>query len=81
METKRTKCRCGKGEFVFYTCQLDGWSYLNNPDVEWYELHIHCKACRRDLRKLDPTDANINGKDVGIVRLAKPEVIPRIPAE
>jgi hypothetical protein len=45
LETSRTPCECGKGEFVFYTCEADRWLYAGNPHETWFEMHIFCESC------------------------------------
>jgi hypothetical protein len=45
VETSRTACECGNGEFVFYACEANRWLYVGNPREEWFELHIFCESC------------------------------------
>lgn len=76
-ETSRMPCFCGRGEFVFYTCQYDGWSYVNNPDVEWYEMHIFCDICYSDFSNYKPTQLMQSGEQVcWRIKIPEPEKIP-----
>jgi hypothetical protein len=45
VETSRTPCDCGRGEFVFYACEADRWLYVDNPHEKWFEMHIVCETC------------------------------------
>lgn len=50
VETSRTACECGRGEFVFYACDADRWLYVNNPHEVWFEMHIFCEPCAFKFR-------------------------------
>ena len=45
VETNRTSCECGNGEFVFYACEVDQWSYRESLHERWFEMHIFCEPC------------------------------------
>jgi hypothetical protein len=51
IETNRTSCECGKGEFLFYACEADRWAYVDNPRETWFEMHILCDACAGLFRR------------------------------
>ena len=53
-ETSRTPCECGKGQFVFYSCEAERWLYLDNPLEKWFEMHIFCGACADRFQKYRP---------------------------
>jgi hypothetical protein len=55
IETNRIPCDCGKGEFVFYSCEPDGWSFLNHPDEKWFEMPIFCENCFSLFQAYSPT--------------------------
>ncbi len=45
IKTSKTCCECGKGEFLFYTCQADRWLFVEQPCETWFEMHILCDTC------------------------------------
>lgn len=45
VETSRRACECGKGEFIFYTCEANRWLYVDNPLEQWFEMIISCEPC------------------------------------
>ena len=51
IETSKTCCECGKGEFRFYACEADRWLYVDNPHETWFEMHILCDACSGLFRR------------------------------
>jgi hypothetical protein len=51
VETSRTPCECGRGEFVFYACEADRWLYVFEPRETWFEMHIFCETCSRLFQK------------------------------
>ena len=61
-ESLRTPCDFGKGEYVFYDCQLDGWSFVNNPSIDWYEMHIFCSDCRHLFKDYSPSQFSRSGE-------------------
>lgn len=54
-ETSRTPCDCGKGEFIFFSCEAERWLYVNNPIEKWFEMHIFCGTCAAKFQKYNPT--------------------------
>ena len=62
---------------MFNTCQLDGASFINRPSVEWYEMHIYCKNCLEDYKKIDPPLAqSIVGPMHGQIKNKNPDTSP-----
>jgi hypothetical protein len=55
VETSRTACECGRGEFVFYACEADRWLYVDNPHEKWFEMHIFCESCAFLFRRYQLT--------------------------
>jgi len=51
METSKTCCECGKGEFLFYACEADRWLFVENPHEAWFEMHILCDRCSGLFRR------------------------------
>jgi hypothetical protein len=64
IETKRTSCKCGQGEFRFLTVEYDGWSWIDDKS-QWYELRIECENCRKTLNRGN-----------SVVNLNEPETLP-----
>lgn len=77
-ETKRTPCDCGNGEFVFYSVQYDGWSFLHNPDVEWYEMHIYCDNCIQKYSVLESSIYKTYPTKPLILKIPQSETPPEI---
>jgi hypothetical protein len=63
IETSKTSCECGKGEFLFYACEADRWLYVDNPREKWFEMHILCDTCSGLFRKYRLTTASQNDKE------------------
>lgn len=77
IETSRMECRCGKGEFVFYQCEPDGWSFRNRPEDIWYEMHIFCDECVNLFQKYNPSKMMITGEpERWKVRIPIPDKVP-----
>lgn len=51
IETSKTCCVCGKGQFRFYACKADRWLFVDCPQETWYEMHILCDTCSGLFRK------------------------------
>ena len=55
IETSRSPCDCGKGQFVFYSCEAERWLYIDEPVESWFEMHIFCRNCAKKFQKYMPT--------------------------
>ena len=51
IETRKTCCESGKGEFVFYACEADRWLFVEKPYETWFEMHILCDTCSGLFRR------------------------------
>lgn len=51
IETSKTSCECGRGEFHFYACEADRWLFVETPLEKWFEMHILCDTCSGLFRK------------------------------
>ena len=51
IETSKTCCECGNGEFLFYACEADRWLFVEEPHEAWFEMHILCDRCSGLFRK------------------------------
>ena len=51
VETSKTCCECGKGEFLFYACEADRWLFVEQPRETWFEMHILCDTCSGLFRR------------------------------
>ena len=60
VETSRTPCDCGKGQFVFYSCEAERWLYVDNPLENWFEMHIFCESCADKFHSYRPTLFSVN---------------------
>ena len=60
IETSRTSCDCGEGQFVFYACEAERWLYVDNPLEKWFEMHIFCDVCASKYQKYMPTNFSID---------------------
>jgi hypothetical protein len=60
VETSRRVCDCGKGRFVFYSCEVERWFYADNPVEKWFEMHIICKTCAYKFQKYKPSIFSID---------------------
>ena len=58
VETSRTDCACGQGEFVFYVCEADRWLFVDSPRETWFEMHILCDPCAAYFQKFRLTVAS-----------------------
>jgi hypothetical protein len=64
VETSKTSCECGRGEFVFYACEADRWLYIENPREKWFEMHILCDTCSGLFQKYRLTVSSLNDKNL-----------------
>lgn len=51
IETSKTCCECGRGEFLFYACEADRWLFVEKPQETWFEMHIFCDTCSGLFRR------------------------------
>jgi hypothetical protein len=63
VETSKSSCECGKGEFVFYACEADRWLFVENPREKWFEMHILCDTCSGLFHKYRLTEFSQNDKE------------------
>ena len=63
IETSKTSCECGRGEFHFYACEADRWLFVENPLEKWFEMHILCHTCSNLFRKYRLTVASISDRE------------------
>jgi len=54
VETSRTLCECGRGQFAFYSCEAERGLYVDNPIEKWFEMHIFCKTCADKFQRYKP---------------------------
>lgn len=76
-ETSRQKCNCGKGEYIFYSCQYDSVSFLRDPRT-WYEMAITCSDC---VSLFSEFDSASKGHVVGEKRrisIAESDTVPKL---
>jgi hypothetical protein len=77
VETGRCLCDCGKGQFVFYSCEAERWLYVDNPLEKWFEMHISCEHCANKLQKYRPTALSIDEEVEGWkIIIPEPNRIP-----
>jgi hypothetical protein len=58
IETSKTCCECGNGEFLFYACEADRWLFVEEPHEAWFEMHILCDTCSGLFRKYRLTEVS-----------------------
>ena len=58
IETRKIRCVCGKGEFLFYTCEADRWLFVEKPRETWFEMHILCDTCSNLFRRYKLDDVH-----------------------
>jgi hypothetical protein len=63
IETSRTCCECGQGEFVFYACEADRWLFVEDPHETWFEMHILCDTCSGLFRRYRLTEVSEQDHD------------------
>lgn len=63
IETRKTCCECGKGEFLFYACEADRWLFVESPQETWFEMHILCDTCSGLFRRYKLSIASQNNSE------------------
>ena len=77
VETRRTSCDCGKGQFVFYASETEPWLYADNPQEKWFEIHIYCKVCADKYQKYMPTHFSLDeGREHWNIIIPEPNQVP-----
>jgi len=77
IETSRVLCDCGKGEFIFYSCEAERWLYVNNPIEKWFEMHIFCEACADKFLRYRPITFALDEEQMHwIIIIPEPDRIP-----
>lgn len=77
VETSRTSCDCGKGYFVFYSCEAERWLYVDNPIEKWFEMHIFCKVCADKFQRYMPTMFSTDEEqERWKITIPRPDLVP-----